>query len=327
MANGKLPVDRHAAGRRRRSRRPARSTFVDNAVDMTTDTIKLKATFDEHRSPPVARPVRARDPAARRRCQHAIVVPAQAVQTGQDGQYVFVVKPDSTVEQRPVTPGQRVDDDRRDRQGTEAGRDGRHRRTAAARAGSRVTTDRRWRGAGQAAAAAAAGAAAGRAAAQVQASGEARRSRPGIAGPLRGPVNVSEVFIRRPIATSLLMAAHRAVRHHRLPRAAGQRSAAGRLPDAQRQRRPAGRRSRHDGVVGREPARAAVHDHRRPRLDDLAQRLGQHQHHAAVRSRARHRQRHGRRADGDRRGHAAAPRRHDVAAVVPQEQSRPTSRS
>ena len=39
------------------------------------------------------------------------MVPQQAVQTGQDGQYVFVVKPDSTVEQRPVTPGQRVDQD------------------------------------------------------------------------------------------------------------------------------------------------------------------------------------------------------------------------
>ena len=38
-------------------------------------------------------------------------MPSQAVQTGQDGQYVFVVKPDSTVEQRPITPGQRVDDD------------------------------------------------------------------------------------------------------------------------------------------------------------------------------------------------------------------------
>ena len=33
------------------------------------------------------------------------------MQTGQDGQFVFVVKPDSTVEQRPVTVGQRVGDD------------------------------------------------------------------------------------------------------------------------------------------------------------------------------------------------------------------------
>ena len=32
----------------------------------------------------------------------ALVVPSQAIQAGQQGQYVFVVKPDSTVESRPV---------------------------------------------------------------------------------------------------------------------------------------------------------------------------------------------------------------------------------
>jgi multidrug efflux system membrane fusion protein len=85
-------------------------TFVDNAVDMTTDTIKLKAT--------VANPDRRLWPGQFARVTlrlttlpHAIVVPSQAVQTGQDGQYVFVVKPDSTVEQRPITTSQRVNDD------------------------------------------------------------------------------------------------------------------------------------------------------------------------------------------------------------------------
>ena len=33
---------------------------------------------------------------------HALVLPGQAVQTGQDGQFVFVVKPDNTVDQQPV---------------------------------------------------------------------------------------------------------------------------------------------------------------------------------------------------------------------------------
>ena len=42
---------------------------------------------------------------------HATVVPTQAVQTGQDGQFIFVVKPDSTVEQRVITVGQRVGED------------------------------------------------------------------------------------------------------------------------------------------------------------------------------------------------------------------------
>ena len=85
-------------------------TFVDNAVDMSTDTIKLKAT--------VPNPDRRLWPGQFARVTlrlatlpHAIVVPSQAVQTGQDGQYVFVVKPDSTVEQRPITTAQRVNDD------------------------------------------------------------------------------------------------------------------------------------------------------------------------------------------------------------------------
>jgi multidrug efflux system membrane fusion protein len=85
-------------------------TFVDNSVDMTTDTIKLKATFDN--------PERRLWPGQFARVSlrlttlpHATVVPAQAVQTGQDGQYVFVVKGDSTVEQRAVVQGQRVAED------------------------------------------------------------------------------------------------------------------------------------------------------------------------------------------------------------------------
>jgi membrane fusion protein, multidrug efflux system len=85
-------------------------TFVDNAVDMTTDTIKLKATFTN--------PDRRLWPGQFARVtlhlatlSNAVVVPSQAVQTGQDGQYVFVVKQDSTVEQRTVVSGQRVDQD------------------------------------------------------------------------------------------------------------------------------------------------------------------------------------------------------------------------
>ena len=85
-------------------------TFVDNAVDMTTDTIKLKATVanNDRRLWPGQF---ARVSLRLATLPHAIVVPSQAVQTGQDGQYIFVVKPDSTVEQRPVTIAQRVDQD------------------------------------------------------------------------------------------------------------------------------------------------------------------------------------------------------------------------
>ena len=87
-----------------------RLTFVDNAVDAATDTIKLKATFDNAD--------RALWPGQFARISlrlatlpNATVVASQAVQTGQDGQFVFVMKADSTVEQRAVTTGDSVDQD------------------------------------------------------------------------------------------------------------------------------------------------------------------------------------------------------------------------
>ncbi len=82
-------------------------TFVDNTVDVSTDTIKLKATFpntDRRLWPGQFARVSLRLTTL----PNATVVPTQALQTGQDGQFVFVVKPDSTVEQRTVTAGQRV---------------------------------------------------------------------------------------------------------------------------------------------------------------------------------------------------------------------------
>ena len=36
---------------------------------------------------------------------NAVVVPSQAVQTGQNGEFIYVVKPDQTIEERPVTIG------------------------------------------------------------------------------------------------------------------------------------------------------------------------------------------------------------------------------
>jgi multidrug efflux system membrane fusion protein len=85
-------------------------TFVDNAVDPSTDTIKLKATFAnaDHTLWPGQF---ARVSLRLTTLQNATVVPSQAVQTGQDGQFVFVVREDQTVEQRPVTMGQTSADD------------------------------------------------------------------------------------------------------------------------------------------------------------------------------------------------------------------------
>ncbi len=79
-------------------------TFVDNAVDTTTGTIQLRATFDnaDTRLWPgqfvnVALTLRT-DPSA-------IVVPDAAIEHGQSGNYVFVVRKDSTVEMRTVAIG------------------------------------------------------------------------------------------------------------------------------------------------------------------------------------------------------------------------------
>jgi multidrug efflux system membrane fusion protein len=83
--------------------------FIDNAVDASTDTIRLKAKFDNtgRRLWPgqFARVVLNVGT-----LNKATVVSNEAVQTGQDGQFVFVVKPDSTVEQRPITVSQRINE-------------------------------------------------------------------------------------------------------------------------------------------------------------------------------------------------------------------------
>jgi multidrug efflux system membrane fusion protein len=84
-------------------------TFIDNNVDATTGTIKLKGTFrNEDRK---LWPGEFVNVSMRLTLQpNAIVVPSAALQTGQDGTYVYVVKGDLTVEMRPVTAGLRVDD-------------------------------------------------------------------------------------------------------------------------------------------------------------------------------------------------------------------------
>jgi multidrug efflux system membrane fusion protein len=83
MALGSLSVRARRRMRNRR-RRTWRLTFVDNTVDVTTGTIKLKGTFPNCRSQIVARPVRSRDPAADHPA-NAVVVPNEAIQTGQNG--------------------------------------------------------------------------------------------------------------------------------------------------------------------------------------------------------------------------------------------------
>jgi multidrug efflux system membrane fusion protein len=85
-------------------------TFLDNAVADATGTVKLRATAanPEHRLWP-GRFVRVR--LLLSTIPGAILVPAVAPQLSAKGSFVYVVKPDSTAEMRPVKTGQRQGDD------------------------------------------------------------------------------------------------------------------------------------------------------------------------------------------------------------------------
>ena len=107
MAQGRLPVMAHPQDESAPDETGVLS-FVDNTVDAGTGTIKLKGTF--------ANPARKLWPGEfvrvtlrLARISNALVVPNQAVQTGQEGLFVYLVKADQTVESRPVTTGARVD--------------------------------------------------------------------------------------------------------------------------------------------------------------------------------------------------------------------------
>ena len=76
-------------------------TFIDNTVDNTTGTIKLKAVFpnsDNRLWPGQFSTISLR----LAEDENATVVPSQSVQTGNGGDFIYVLKSDSTVEQRAV---------------------------------------------------------------------------------------------------------------------------------------------------------------------------------------------------------------------------------
>lgn len=84
-------------------------SFLNNAVDPATGTIQLKATFPNSEN--TLWPGQFVNVVLTLTTERsALVVPSHAVQPGQQGSYVFVVKPDLTVENRPVTVG-RVEGD------------------------------------------------------------------------------------------------------------------------------------------------------------------------------------------------------------------------
>jgi multidrug efflux system membrane fusion protein len=77
-------------------------TFVDNAVDAQTGTIRLRATFPnkDHMLWPGQF---ANVTLTLSQQPDAIVIPSQALQNGPKGQYVYVVQPDQSAEMRSVT--------------------------------------------------------------------------------------------------------------------------------------------------------------------------------------------------------------------------------
>lgn len=79
-------------------------TFVDNAVNPTTGMIQLKATFpNADNSLWPGQFVHAALTLSQR--PRSVLVPSEAIQSGQNGEFVFVVKSDQTVEVRRVKPG------------------------------------------------------------------------------------------------------------------------------------------------------------------------------------------------------------------------------
>ncbi len=100
-AAGKMDVEAYSDADPKRVARGLLKV-IDNAVDTTTGTIKLKAVFDN--------PDRLLWPGQFVNVRltldtqsNATVVPSEAVQDGQRGQFICVVKPDQSVEFRPVT--------------------------------------------------------------------------------------------------------------------------------------------------------------------------------------------------------------------------------
>jgi multidrug efflux system membrane fusion protein len=83
-------------------------SFIDNLVDNTTGTIKLKAVFpNKDRSLWPGQFVNV--VMTLRTLQGVTVIPSEAIQSGPQGQFVFVLKADGTVDIRLVKPGQTVE--------------------------------------------------------------------------------------------------------------------------------------------------------------------------------------------------------------------------
>jgi multidrug efflux system membrane fusion protein len=109
MAVGKLQVEALIPMNEERPERGV-ITFIDNAVDTNTGTIRLKGTF-ANREKKLWPGQFVNVVLTLTTEPNAIVVPSQAIETGQEGQYIFVVKEDLTVESRPVVAGRSMNNE------------------------------------------------------------------------------------------------------------------------------------------------------------------------------------------------------------------------
>jgi membrane fusion protein, multidrug efflux system len=103
QALGKLRVLAYPSGNQSNSSTGMLS-FINNTVDASTGTIALKGTFanSDRRLWPGQFVNVVLDLTVQR---NVTVVPSQAVQTGEQGQYVYVIKADGKADYRPVTVG------------------------------------------------------------------------------------------------------------------------------------------------------------------------------------------------------------------------------
>ena len=97
IAGGNVPVTAVSGG----DKHSGRVTFVDNSVDTTTGTIRVKAEFP-NRDARLWPGMYVNVEMSPRTLTNAAVVPAQAVQTGPEARFVYVVGEDRKVASQPV---------------------------------------------------------------------------------------------------------------------------------------------------------------------------------------------------------------------------------
>ncbi len=108
MAKGELKTYVRLPDKSDANAREGTLTFLDNAVQQETSTVKLRATLpntDRYFWPGQFVHVRLVLSVEK----DAVLVPSEAIQNSQSGQFVYVVKPDQTVEFRPVVAKRALD--------------------------------------------------------------------------------------------------------------------------------------------------------------------------------------------------------------------------